>query len=83
MLASSALVGHLNGMTSNGINIINALLLAKDAGISCTARHVTSKCAKFDLDRMLQLTIQRGLVHLDLIGTLLSNFIRLKPLRTR
>ena len=80
LLASSALVGHLNGMTSNGVNIVNSLLLARDRGIRCTARHFAAVPAHLlpavpaaicsHLERMLQLTVNIGSsVSVSLVGS--------------
>lgn len=71
MLASSALVGHLNGMKANGINIINAAVLARDAGLTTSARYVASSkylSVSQDLEKMLQLTVSRGSFMIRLIG---------------
>lgn len=73
LLAISALVGHLNGMKANGINIINAAILARDAGVSTSARHVGSSkylSIREDLDKVLQLTVSRGPYTMQLIGTI-------------
>lgn len=71
LLASSALVGHLNGMKANGINIINAAVLARDAGLSTSARHVTSfKTNGGDLEKLLQLTVRRSAFEIRLVGQL-------------
>lgn len=70
-MASSALVGHLNGMKANGINIVNAALLARDAGLSTNARHLASpkdKSVRGDLEKFLQLTVRRGGFEIRLIG---------------
>ena len=59
-------------MKANGINIINAAVLARDAGLTTSARHVTSaKClpqVPGDLEKMLQLTVRRGSFSINLIG---------------
>lgn len=71
LLASSALVGHLNGMKANGINIVNAGVLARDAGLTTTARHVaSSQNLSFgeDLDKMLVLNVKRAKSCLQLVG---------------
>ena len=67
LLASSALVGHLNGMKSNGINIVNAAVIGQDRGLTISARHDKNAVAK-DLDKLLQLTVRRGSTVLQLIG---------------
>ena len=41
LLASAALVGHLSGMTANGVNIVNATVLARERGVTWNARHTT------------------------------------------
>lgn len=69
LLASSALVGHLNGMKNNGINIINAAVIGKDRGLTISARHEKDvTVCKSDLDKLLQLTVRRGSASLQLIG---------------
>lgn len=71
LLASSALVGHLNGMKANGINIINAAVLARDAGLITSARHVaTSKYLSVggELDKLLQLNVRQGSFDIRLVG---------------
>lgn len=71
LLASSALVGHLNGMKANGINIINAAILARDAGLVTSARHISSPkdlSLREDLDKLLQLTVTRDSYSIHLIG---------------
>jgi len=73
LLASSALMGHLNGMKENGINIVNAMILAKDAGLVTNARHVKTSILKDKgLDKLLQLTVKRGPTILELIGSVQS-----------
>ena len=73
LLASSALMGHLNGMKENGINIVNATILAKDAGLVTNARHVKTSILKDKgLDKLLQLTVKRGPTILELIGSVQS-----------
>ncbi|XP_046649852.1 D-3-phosphoglycerate dehydrogenase-like [Daphnia pulicaria] len=72
LLASSALVGHLNGMKANGINIINAAILARDAGLVTSARHINSPkdlSLREDLDKLLQLTVTRDSYSIHLIGS--------------
>jgi hypothetical protein len=80
LLASSALVGHLNGMKANGINIINAAVLARDAGLVTSARHICSPkdlSLREDLDRLLQLTVTRDSYSIHLIGMTFLNSIQL------
>lgn len=72
LLASSALVGHLNGMKANGINIVNAAILARDVGVTISTRHVgSSKYLSIvqDLEKLLQLTVARGPFNIQLIGS--------------
>lgn len=74
LLASSALVGHLNGMKVNGINIVNAAIIAGDRGLTVSALHVGTKLrpspiVNEDMDKMLQLTVRRGSSVLQLTGT--------------
>ena len=57
-------------MKTNGINIINAGILASDAGLSTSGRHVltTSAAVRHELDSLLQLNIRRGSSQVELIG---------------
>lgn len=74
LLASSALVGQLNGMKANGINIINAVVIGREKGLSISARHEPSKKPTLDtnvnedLEKSLQLTVRRGTSQIQLIG---------------
>ena len=59
-------------MKTNGINIINAGILASDAGLSTSGRHVltTSAAVRHELDSLLQLTVRRGQSsQVELIGS--------------
>jgi len=77
LLASSALVGQLNGMKANGINIINAVVIGREKGLSISARHEPTKkptlstSVSEDLEKSLQLTVRRGTSQIQLIGTTL------------
>jgi len=71
LLASSVLVGHLSGMKANGINIINAGILARDVGLSTTGHHVltTGAAVRHELSSLLQLTVHQGSSQVQLIGS--------------
>lgn len=75
LLASAALVGHLSGMTANGVNIVNATVLARERGITWNARHTTRDevgvvgSGSEELDRMLRLSVTRGSYSLHLTGS--------------
>merc|ERR1711928_82592 len=54
-------------------NIVNATILAKDAGLVTNARDVkTSILKEKGLDKLLQLTVKRGPTILELVGSVQS-----------
>lgn len=60
-------------MKANGINIVNAAILARDVGVTISTRHVgSSKYLSIvqDLEKLLQLTVARGPFNIQLIGTI-------------
>ncbi len=66
-------------MKANGINIINAAVLARDAGLTTSARHVASPKflseAPEELEKMLQLTVRRGSFSINLIGIVVTSYL--------
>lgn len=64
-------------MKANGINIINAAVLARDAGLVTSAQHINSSkdlSLREDLEKLLQLTVTRESYSIHLIGMIFSGY---------